>query len=80
MGKRFSYVKYDAEAARKSEAFKQSFEILEAQVEETLPAGREKSLVHTKLEEAFMWVGKAIRNEQIERDSQTEHVPERSNQ
>ncbi len=33
-----------------------------------LNPGRAASLVRTKLEEAYMWVGKAIRDEQIARN------------
>lgn len=80
MSTRFSYVKYDQESAARSEDFKKAFEVLEEKVQAGLPEGREKSLVITKLEEGFMWVGKAIRDEQIKRNSQPEHVPERTNQ
>jgi hypothetical protein len=34
----------------------------------------------TKLEEAYMWTGKAIRDDQIARNSMTEHVAERTNE
>jgi hypothetical protein len=33
--------------------------------------GRAKSIILTKLEEAFMWMGKAVRDDQIERDKKT---------
>lgn len=76
MNQRFSYVKYDEQSVRAQETIKSHFEILEALVD-ALPASREKSLCMTKLEEAYMWTGKAIRDAQIERGSQPEHVPER---
>ena len=77
MGQRFSYVKYDPQAQIMQEALKEQFEKLENMVSD-LKDGRAKSLVLTHLEEAYMWTGKAIRDEQIARDSQPQHVPERS--
>ncbi len=68
MGKRFDFIKYDEEAMRKQAEFKLSFEVLDADIEKMLPAGRAKSLAITKLEEAYMWIGKGIRDEQIERN------------
>ena len=76
MNQRFSYVKYDDKAIKLSEAFKDSFERLELMAAD-LSEGRAKSLFLTHLEESFMWIGKAIRDEQIKRNSQTAHVPER---
>lgn len=79
MSGRFVYVKYDEDAAQKSEMFKKKFEELEALGMELLKDSRPKSLFLTSLEESYMWVGKAIRDEQIARDSQTEHQPARTN-
>jgi hypothetical protein len=76
MSNRFSYVKYDEIAIKTQEKLKNYFEDLEKLVSE-LPDSREKSLCLTSLEEAYMWTGKAIRDEQIKRGSQTEHIPER---
>jgi hypothetical protein len=62
---RFDYVKYNEAAATLQAAFKQKF----VELDEALGAleeSRAKSLVLTKLEEAYMWVGKAIRDQQIE--------------
>jgi hypothetical protein len=80
MSQRFSYVKYDQESVTKQEAFKKKFEELEAMGIELLKASRPQSLFLTALEEAYMWTGKAIRDEQIFRDSLTAHVPERTNE
>lgn len=74
---RFDYVKYDTLAIAHQEDFKYQFEKLEALANTTLKDGRAKSLFLTALEEAYMWTGKAIRDEQIARNSQTTHVPER---
>jgi hypothetical protein len=64
MSQRFSYVRYDSIRAAKQQKFKELFEAVEG-YSETLPDGRAKSLLLTALEEAYMWTGKAIRDEQI---------------
>jgi hypothetical protein len=74
---RFSYVKYDNESAAKQERFKRMFEDIEEFANDSLADGRTKSLLLTALEEAYMWTGKAIRDEQIARGSMPEHVVER---
>jgi len=66
--KRFDYVIYDPLAVEAQAQFKEAFINLETMVE-TLRHGRAKALVLAKLEEAYMWVGKAIRDEQILRDT-----------
>lgn len=63
---RFDYVKYDAVASATQTGIKTMFQSLEEYAEEFLPNGRAKALVMTKLEEAYMWAGKAIRDQQIE--------------
>jgi hypothetical protein len=78
VGQRFSYVRYDSESMKKQEALKNMFEAIEKFVEENLRPGRAQSLIFTYLEVAYMWTGKAIRDEQIERGVQTEHVKERT--
>ena len=62
---RFDYVKFDEKAFDKQASMKEAFMYIEALVEKTLIEGRAKSLVFTRLEEAYMWVGKAIRDEQL---------------
>ena len=61
---RFQYVKYDDRAMEYQSIFKAAFEEVEAMVDK-LEDGRAKALVYTKLEEAYMWVGKSIRDSQI---------------
>lgn len=75
---RFNYVQYDKISTKTQEEFKEMFEKLEKFANEALPDSREKSLFMTALEEAYMWTGKAIRNEQIKRGVQVEHAPRRS--
>jgi hypothetical protein len=65
---RFDYVAYDSEAILLQALFKQSFEEVLADIEINLMSPRAKALVITKLEEAYMWVGKAIRDDQIARN------------
>ena len=76
MNKRFSYVKYDSASVELQERLKKQFETIEIMLDQ-LSDSREKSLCLTALEEAYMWTGKAIRDQQIARNSQSEHVPER---
>lgn len=80
MAGRFDYVKYDEEATKKQADLKAAFEEIERLVEISLTDGRAKSLVMTHLEISYMWTGKAIRDEQISRGSQTADVPERTNE
>jgi hypothetical protein len=66
---RFDYVKYDADIAETQAAFKGKFEELEASVDRELRDGRAKALVMTKLEEAYMWIGKSLRDHQVTRSA-----------
>ena len=75
---RFDYVKYDKKAIAQQAAFKEAFEKIEAEVEDDLAPGRARSLILTKLEEAYMWIGKAIRDEQIERNGKASPQEERT--
>lgn len=76
MSGRFDYVRYDDQSTATQAEFKVTFEAVAAKIE-TLGAGRPKSLALTKLEEAYMWVGKAIRDDQIARGGDAADVPER---
>lgn len=73
---RFDYVQYDDHAADFQALVKEKFIELEATLK-TLKDGRAKSLVMISLEEAYMWSGKAIRDEQIERNGSAEPQEER---
>lgn len=76
---RFDYVKYDEQAIKCQAQFKEAFESIERMVD-TLPNGRAKSLIFTKLEEAYMWTGKAIRDDQIARNGTAPLQEERGNE
>lgn len=78
MSSRFDYVQYDEQAKMQQEDFKKQFLTLDDYVSE-LKDSREKSLVLNKLEEAYMWIGKAIRNEQITRNGSAQLQEERYN-
>lgn len=64
---RFDYVKYDEEALALQEICKKMFTDI-AEVIGALPAGRAQALALTKLEESYMWIGKALRDGQIKRN------------
>ncbi len=64
---RFDYVKFDARAQEDQEVFKAHMQGLEIHIE-SFPAGRYKSLALTALEEAYAWIGKMVRDEQISRN------------
>ncbi|CAB4149731.1 hypothetical protein UFOVP558_24 [uncultured Caudovirales phage] len=65
---RFDYVKFDEMSVRDQAEAKKACEELERVIEMILPhPGRAKSLALTKLEEVYMWIGKAVRDDQIAR-------------
>lgn len=65
---RFDYVKYDERAMTVQDAFKGQCTLMEGIIEKELKPGRAQSLALTKLEEFYMWIGKAIRDDQIARN------------
>lgn len=77
---RFDYVKYDEKATADHVRFKEMFERLELAVGVVLDAPRARALVFTKLEEAYMWIGKAIRDDQINRNGKADLQEERGNE
>ncbi len=74
---RFSYVRYSEDSVNSQENFKKMFVQLEQYVD-CLDDGRAKALVYTKLEEAYMWIGKAIRDTQL-KTGKAEEQSERNN-
>lgn len=69
--KRFDYVLYDQTAYDMQAKLKAAFLSVEA-IAEALAPGRAKALIMTKLEEAYMWAGKATRDDQIARNGSAE--------
>lgn len=80
MTTRFDYVKYDEIAATQQLGAKNLFSDIEEYMEQQLKPGRAKALVLTKLEEAYMWIGKAIRDDQIARNGSAELQESRNNE
>jgi hypothetical protein len=76
--KAFDYVKYDEKADYEQRLFKERCIALHEHIN-TLPNGRAKALACTKLEECYMWIGKAIRDEQLIRNANTELQESRVN-
>ncbi len=75
---RFDYVKYDETAVQLQTMFKIEFEKLD-QLVDALADSRSKALVLTKLEEAYMWIGKAIRDNQLDRNGSAPLQEQRKN-
>lgn len=70
---RFDYVKYDETANYAQSCFKDTVSGLEKMIEK-IPStdsktARAKALALTSLEETYMWIGKAIRDDQLNRDA-----------
>ncbi len=66
MQTRFDYVEWDEKAQSLSDSLKSQCLCIEAMVN-PMADSREKSMTITKLEETFMWIGKAIRSDLIAR-------------
>jgi len=60
---RFDYVPFNEPTRRIHEQLKRHYEEVEAGIA-MLDSGRAKSLALTKLEESFMWIGKAVKQMQ----------------
>jgi hypothetical protein len=76
---RFDYVKYDDNSNKAQANLKIEFEALEEIITQETTPGRAQSLIFTKLEEAYMWCGKAIRDDQIKRNGSAPLEEGRSN-
>lgn len=74
---RFDYVKYDERAQKCQDAFKGQMTLMEHILENNLKPGRSLSIAITKLEEFYMWAGKAIRDDQIKRNGSADLQEER---
>lgn len=77
MSRTFDYVKYDQQATIQQEELKKKFQELE-NMASNLKSGRAKSLAMTYLEITYMWIGKALRDECIERNPEIVDTPERT--
>lgn len=68
MSKRFASVSFNESNAKLHRAFQFYFADLEEQIMLNIPAGQAQATALTKLQEAFMWVGKAMADAQITKD------------
>ncbi len=78
MSNRFDYVAYDAWAQEQQAEIKQKCVELQSLIDGLTP-GRYQSLATTDLEKVYMWTGKAIRDEQIQRNGLAPLQEERTN-
>jgi len=76
---RFDYIKYDEKSVETQKALKEVFTLIERNIDLELKDSRAKLLALTKLEESYMWCGKAIRDDQLIRNGQIELQEERNN-
>lgn len=80
---RFDYTKYDETANAKQAEMKEKVIELEKKIEEIMvtspTVGRYRALALTALEESYMWIGKAIRDNQIDRNGSAEAQEGRCN-
>ncbi len=76
---RFDYVKYDETTQKVQERAKLLVQDVEHLITVHCKPGRAQSLALTKLEECYMWIGKAIRDEQIVRNGSAELQEARTN-
>lgn len=79
MSNRFDYVKYDDAALLIQDEMKQRVYHFEQAIEAQITSPRAKALSLTKLEECYMWIGKAIRDDQIARNGSAPLQEERKN-
>lgn len=70
---RFDFIKYDNIAQARHDMLKDLIEELAECIVELTPS-RESALAMTNLEQSFMWMGKAIKEDQKKRQEDTEKV------
>lgn len=71
MQTRFDYVGWDEKAQNLSDSLKSQCLCIEAMIN-PMADSREKSMAITKLEETFMWIGKAVRSDLLKRKASTD--------
>ena len=70
MNTSLDYVPFDEKAKSLQDSIKSQILCIDAMMRGSLKDSREKSLAITKLEEAFMWIGKAIKVDQEARNGE----------
>lgn len=78
MSDRFDYVKYDDTATAQQAIAKTAVITHENVIEQNVKCGRSKAIAITKLEECYAWIGKGIRNDQLERNDTADLEEQRS--
>lgn len=73
---RFDYVAYDLAHLEMQNEAKQLCLDLESFIDQMVPS-RAKSLALTALEESYMWIGKAVRDSQVEAEGRSIDNPQR---
>ena len=68
MTNRFDWIVYDDNSVLLQAKYKEMFKQLEAELCLGLKPSSELTLACIKLEEAFMWVGKSVKHDQIKRE------------
>ncbi len=63
----FDYLQWDEKSEKVQQEIKLFFVNIELSAKENLKPSRELSLAMTNLEQAWMWMGKAIKADQISR-------------
>lgn len=79
MNSRFDYVKYDDRAQKDQALLKAVFQDAEGMIDATLVPGAQKNRALAALEEAYMWCGKDLRDQQIQRNGSAPLQEERTN-
>jgi hypothetical protein len=74
---RFAYVKYDEKSVGLQEHFRTLCDAIDVGLLTLLPGSAEKTLAVRSLEVAYMWIGKASRDAQIQRGGDATHQPAR---
>ena len=68
MSDRFKNVQYDTVNKTRQFTFMELCRRLETEIDREIPTNRSRSIALTKLEECAMWIGKALRDDQLERE------------
>ncbi len=74
---RFDSVQFDDIRKRELQVIKEAFERIDHLVDTHLKSSREKAIAYTKLEEAFMWINKALKQDQLELEEHQLPIPVR---
>ena len=75
---RFDYIRYDAVRAETQADFKDTFLHVEKLIETNVKSKRAQKLALTALEVCYMWIGKGLRDDQIEANGSAELEEERT--